>query len=671
MKATKKDAKIKGFRKRFVSLILFAVLFTAMLPTAVFAGSTERVTLSVGETKPLYASEAYRDGQWTSSNRAVSIVSQNRSSCTIRVEEYTSARTVIHCFYTKAVSNGRYMYYQQDYKDFEIVVKKPSYVTVTFDANEGWIGNGQRTLSKEYISGGTYEDLPIPWRSGYRFAGWYTKSAGGSKISSSSKVGKSAVTLYAQWREISYTVKFDGNGADTGSMSSLRCNGGESYTLPACGFRRDGWRFSGWNLRKDGSGSRYTDGASFSDLTSTDGGTVTLYAQWEKLQESRSLESAEIHFTGNTPVYTGSALYPELTVRLDGTLLREGTDYTVSYSRNINAGTGLATIVGTGSYTGTTEKEFTIQKAQQGMTANTASFTLKTGETADIAVRAEGSLSYQSSRPGIASVDRQGRITAVSEGSAEITVTADETGNYKPASLVIAVTVKAPYSPPTPTPTPTPQPRKDEPDNPRIELTFSQSSVVLDLNSSATQELLLTASGADLPEEYTFRYQRNGRCFSCRWTGDWQGDSHPVSLYGLREGSGSITFYLVDSDTGSILATTEVDVTIVSGSPSESGGHSAQLFVSKDHVELDFLYHYYEVVTITAIDDESARSSSLMVESSNYSIDAFWYSNWNGNSVDLAIYGGRSGAQGTITVSIIDDDTGEILASKEISVTVV
>jgi uncharacterized repeat protein (TIGR02543 family) len=49
-------------------------------------------------------------------------------------------------------------------------------------------------------------------RSGYLFKGWYTLASGGTKIENSSKnisaVNNTTVTLYAQWTEINYKVKF-------------------------------------------------------------------------------------------------------------------------------------------------------------------------------------------------------------------------------------------------------------------------------------------------------------------------------------------------------------------------------------------------------------------------------------------------------------------------------
>jgi|GEM_PF-4613370 len=63
--------------------------------------------------------------------------------------------------------------------------------------------------------------------------------------------------------------------------------------------------------------------------------------------------------------YTGRALTqtPVVSRMADGTAitLREGTDYTVSYSNNTNAGTAVITITGTGNYTGTKVVTFAIR----------------------------------------------------------------------------------------------------------------------------------------------------------------------------------------------------------------------------------------------------------------------------------------------------------------------
>ena len=58
--------------------------------------------------------------------------------------------------------------------------------------------------------------------------------------------------------------------------------------------------------------------------------------------------------------YNGTAQTPAVTVKDGSTTLTSGTDYTVAYSNNINAGTATVTVTGIGNYTGTKTANFTI-----------------------------------------------------------------------------------------------------------------------------------------------------------------------------------------------------------------------------------------------------------------------------------------------------------------------
>lgn len=77
-----------------------------------------------------------------------------------------------------------------------------------------------------------------------------------------------------------YTVTFDGNGG-SGTMADQSFEYGEEKALTANSFTRTGHAFTGWNTKADGSGTPYTDEREVKNLTDTDGGTVTLYAQWK------------------------------------------------------------------------------------------------------------------------------------------------------------------------------------------------------------------------------------------------------------------------------------------------------------------------------------------------------------------------------------------------------
>lgn len=58
--------------------------------------------------------------------------------------------------------------------------------------------------------------------------------------------------------------------------------------------------------------------------------------------------------------YTGNQITPLPLVKQNSTTLVLGTDYTLSYSENINVGTGIITIYGTGNYIGSFSKNFSI-----------------------------------------------------------------------------------------------------------------------------------------------------------------------------------------------------------------------------------------------------------------------------------------------------------------------
>ena len=68
--------------------------------------------------------------------------------------------------------------------------------------------------------------------------------------------------------------------------------------------------------------------------------------------------------------YDGKEKKPEVTVKSESGVLTQGTDYTVTYSNNIDAGTGKVVATGIGDYTGVLPAEFTINKAANSITAS-------------------------------------------------------------------------------------------------------------------------------------------------------------------------------------------------------------------------------------------------------------------------------------------------------------
>jgi len=161
--------------------------------------------------------------------------------------------------------------------------------TVKFDANAD---DATGSMDDQDFVYGTAQNLTKSAfsRSGYTFTGWNTAADGSgtsyadeAEVKNLTSVAKGEVTLYAQWdAKPTYTVAFDANDG-TGSMDSQGFTVGESQALTSNAFTREGYTFKGWNTAADGSGTSYADGATVTDLTTEDGATVTLYAQWDAI----------------------------------------------------------------------------------------------------------------------------------------------------------------------------------------------------------------------------------------------------------------------------------------------------------------------------------------------------------------------------------------------------
>lgn len=84
-----------------------------------------------------------------------------------------------------------------------------------------------------------------------------------------------------------YTVSYNSNkpSGASGSISGSTADSTHTYdvakALTSNGFSLTGWTFNGWNTKADGTGDAYTNGQSVKNLTSTNGATFTLYAQWK------------------------------------------------------------------------------------------------------------------------------------------------------------------------------------------------------------------------------------------------------------------------------------------------------------------------------------------------------------------------------------------------------
>ena len=76
------------------------------------------------------------------------------------------------------------------------------------------------------------------------------------------------------------TIIFNGNGADSGTMTNQAVFQGETTKLKANAYTRSGYYFNGWNTYTDASGVGYGDEDNFVSTVTGTPKNITLYAQW-------------------------------------------------------------------------------------------------------------------------------------------------------------------------------------------------------------------------------------------------------------------------------------------------------------------------------------------------------------------------------------------------------
>lgn len=198
---------------------------------------------------------------------------------------------------TKADGTGTSYYNKQSVKNLTATHGATITLYAQWDTNSYTIafnGNGN--------TGGTTSSMTMKFdvaknlnkngytRTGYTFSKWNTKSDGSGTNYTNQQLVKNLTTvnggifyLYAQWTPNTYTIKFNGNGATSGSTASMSMTYDVAKNLTANGFKKTGYIFDGWNTNSSGTGTNYTDKQSVKNLTSTNGGTVTLYAKWKPI----------------------------------------------------------------------------------------------------------------------------------------------------------------------------------------------------------------------------------------------------------------------------------------------------------------------------------------------------------------------------------------------------
>ena len=171
----------------------------------------------------------------------------------------------------------------------------------------------------------------------------------------------SAPTLYKlspfaldDYHEHSYTKTVLSNATcTTAGTVKYTCSCGDFYTetIPATGHKSSGWIV-------DKTASIGVKGSKHKECTVCK--KVLETAEIPALSRI-SISKASVTLSTSTYAYDGKAKKPGVTVKLNGKTLKNGTDYTVSYSNNTKVGTAKVTITGKGNYTGSVSKTYSIK----------------------------------------------------------------------------------------------------------------------------------------------------------------------------------------------------------------------------------------------------------------------------------------------------------------------
>ena len=166
---------------------------------------------------------------------------------------------------------------------FNVSVPAWTSYTVKYNANGGSGAPSNQTKWKD-------QSLKLsdtkPTRTGYTFQGWATSASGSVAYSSGANYTSNAsITLYAVWKTITYTVKYNANGG-SGAPSNQTKTYGKTLTLSNVKPTRTSiedngsiteYTFKGWATSATSTSVAYSSGANY-----TSNASITLYAVWSK-----------------------------------------------------------------------------------------------------------------------------------------------------------------------------------------------------------------------------------------------------------------------------------------------------------------------------------------------------------------------------------------------------
>lgn len=320
---------------------------------------------------------------------------------------------------------------------------------VTFYLNDG---SGAVYDSQEITKNTKVTKPADPVRSGYTFGGWYndaTQQTSTHEYEFPDKETSNILSLYARWiQEPTLTQLCDGySSTDTFSNSvsswyafTPNAAGTYVFTLGSSTYLRAYFHGTSYDVNSSSTyGTEIRQELSAGNtyyyrvylLSSSTDASKTALITFHSVTEAKNVSDLTITISPTSYTYDGKAKTPGVTVQDGTTVLNAGTDYTLAYSDNMNAGTGTVTITGTGTkYTGSVTKMFTIGKAVLTNIPSTAM-------TVDNTVATVGDVSL-SAYPGWSWSNPSQALTA--GGTVSATAVYQDTANYTNPTVTVQIT---------------------------------------------------------------------------------------------------------------------------------------------------------------------------------------------------------------------------------------
>ena len=384
------------------------------------------------------------------------------------------------CSAINSLTVGQYAFYDMETKTVAVYAA---------DDHEAFLA-----ASKLAEADTAYGCLPVPKKEGFIFEGWYTEENGGERVTYYSQCRKT--DLYAHWKEkkdtaasesmiyeghfyelYDYSMSWDDARAfceERGGYLTAIASQEENAAVTELAARGEaGWYWIGCSDAETEGVWKWSNGELFSyanwDLHGPEpsGGNPENYAQLISIDNPPNKHSGEwndaplspqnryyygicnggficeydtkqiagclITLSSEEYTYDGKEKKPAVTVWDGSRRLALNTDYLVTYSGNLDAGTAKAKITGIGIYTGSVSRTFVIAKAKPVLSFKAAKVIKTYGDNDfanELTAVTDGEVVYSSTKEEIASVDQNGTVTIHRSGRTMIQARSLSGENY-------------------------------------------------------------------------------------------------------------------------------------------------------------------------------------------------------------------------------------------------